>query len=150
MLQTDIKKELIAHVATSKDDEYRLGNTECGIQREILRQCQSVGCLDLPCAWTYHVPLSYEDTWDAKTNPRRETKEGTGVSICQGPVGAEKPHLFLIEFNMDGFPGGSDGKASACNAGDLGQIPRSGRSPGEGNGNPLQHSCLENPMDKGA
>ena len=47
-------------------------------------------------------------------------------------------------------PGGSDGKASACNAGDLGSIPGSGRSPGEGNGNPLQHSCLENPMDRGA
>ena len=42
------------------------------------------------------------------------------------------------------------GKASACNAGDLGSIPGSGRSPGEGNGNPLQHSCLENPMDGGA
>ena len=45
------------------------------------------------------------------------------------------------------FPGGSEGKASACNAGDLGPIPGSGRSPGEGNGNPLQHSCLGNPMD---
>ena len=52
-----------------------------------------------------------------------------------------------------GFPGGSDGKASTCNAGDLGSIPRSGRAPGEGNGNPLhplQYSCLENPMDRGA
>ena len=49
-----------------------------------------------------------------------------------------------------GFPGGSDGKASACNAGDPGSIPGSGRSPGEGNGNPLQHSCLENPTDGGA
>ena len=48
------------------------------------------------------------------------------------------------------FPGGSDGKASACNAGDPGSIPGLGRSPGEGNGNPLQHSCLENPMDGGA
>ena len=47
-------------------------------------------------------------------------------------------------------PGGSDSKASACNAGDPGLIPGSGRSPGEGNGNPLQHSCLENPMDGGA
>ena len=46
-----------------------------------------------------------------------------------------------------GFPGGSDGKASARNAGDPGLIPGSGRSPGERNGNPLQHSCLENPMD---
>ena len=49
-----------------------------------------------------------------------------------------------------GFPGGSNGKESACNAGDLGSIPRWGRSPGEGNGNPLQYSCLENPMDRGA
>ena len=49
-----------------------------------------------------------------------------------------------------GFPGGSEGKASACNMGDPGWIPGSGRSPGEGNGNPLQYSCLENPMDRGA
>ena len=48
------------------------------------------------------------------------------------------------------FPGGSDGKASVYNAGDLGSIPGSGRFPGEGNGNPLQYSCLENPMDGGA
>ena len=46
-------------------------------------------------------------------------------------------------------PGGSDGKASACSAGDLGSVPGSGRSPGEGNDNPLQYSCLENPMDGG-
>ena len=45
------------------------------------------------------------------------------------------------------FPGGSEVKASASNEGDLGSIPGSGRSPGEGNGNPLQYSCLENPMD---
>ena len=48
------------------------------------------------------------------------------------------------------FPGGSDGKASACNTGDPGSIPGLGRSPGEGNGNPLQYSCLENPRDGGA
>ena len=47
------------------------------------------------------------------------------------------------------IPGGSDGKACACNVGDLGSIPGSGRSPGEENGNPLQYSCLENPMDGG-
>ena len=45
---------------------------------------------------------------------------------------------------------GSDGKASVCNAGDLGSIPGLGRSPGEGNGSPLQYSYLENPMDRGA
>ena len=49
-----------------------------------------------------------------------------------------------------GFPGGSEVKASACNEGDLGLIPGLGRSPGEGNGNPLQYSCLESPMDRGA
>ena len=49
-----------------------------------------------------------------------------------------------------GFPGGSEVKASACNAGDPGSIPGMGRSPGEGNGDPLQYSCLENPMDRGA
>ena len=52
-------------------------------------------------------------------------------------------------FTLD-FPGGADGKASAYKAGDPGSIPESGSSPGEGNGNPLQYSCLENPMDGGA
>ena len=47
------------------------------------------------------------------------------------------------------FPGGSNGKASAYNAGDPGSISGWGRSPGEGHGNPLQYSCLENPMDRG-
>ena len=46
--------------------------------------------------------------------------------------------------------GGSDGKESVCNAGDLDSVPGLGRSPGEGNGNSLQYSCLENPMDRGA
>ena len=56
-----------------------------------------------------------------------------------------------VEFLITGYYGiGSDGKASACNAGDPGLIPGSGRFPGEENGNPLQHSCLENPMDGGA
>ena len=51
---------------------------------------------------------------------------------------------------MVDFPGGSDGKASVYNAGDLGSIPGLGRSAGERNGNPLQYYCLENPMDRGA
>ena len=49
-----------------------------------------------------------------------------------------------------GFPGSSDGKETACNAGDLGSISGSGRSLGEGNGNPLLYACLENSMDRGA
>ena len=52
--------------------------------------------------------------------------------------------------DIRGLPYSSDGKESAYNAGDPGSIPRSGKSPGEGNGNPLQYSCLDNSMDRGA
>ena len=61
-------------------------------------------------------------------------------------LGLEK----LLVTGSKGFPGGSAGKESACNAGDMGFIPGSGRSPGGGNSNPLQYSCLDNPMDRGA
>ena len=57
--------------------------------------------------------------------------------------------LWACVCTQSGFPGGSEVKASACNAGDQGLIPGLGRSPGEGNDNPLQYSCLENPMDGG-
>ena len=62
---------------------------------------------------------------------------------------------FVFNFDFPGgsdsdFPGGSDSKASVYNAGDPGLIPGLGRSPGEGNGNPLQYYCLENPIDRGA
>ena len=55
-----------------------------------------------------------------------------------------------IDSLLLGFPGGSEVKASACNSGDLGSIPGLGKSLGEGNGNPLQYSCLKNSMDRGA
>ena len=58
---------------------------------------------------------------------------------------AEAEKAFLMDF----FPGGSDAKESACNAGDPGSIPESGRSAREGNGNPLQYSLLRNPMERG-
>ena len=61
----------------------------------------------------------------------------------------EYSHFFYFSATMD-FPGGSDGKVSVYNAGDPGSIPGLGRSPEEGNGNPLQYYCLENPMDGGA
>ena len=63
---------------------------------------------------------------------------------------SRKKDCYTLRYKGMGFPGGSDGKASACNAEDLGSIPGSGRSPEEGNGNPLQHSCLENAMDGAA
>ena len=58
--------------------------------------------------------------------------------------------MFNPRLPLNNFPGDSDGKASAYNAGDVGLIPGPGRSHGEGNGNPLQYSCLENPMDREA
>ena len=58
--------------------------------------------------------------------------------------------LFTVSLSRDIFPGGLNGKASAYNVGDPGSIPGLGRSSEEGNGNPLQYSCLENPMDGGA
>ena len=64
----------------------------------------------------------------------------------------KKPHN-ITNIQLSGLwtlPCGSDGKEFACNAGDLGLIPGLGRSPGGGHGNPLQYSCLENPMDSGA
>ena len=67
---------------------------------------------------------------------KHKVKNGEGLA----------PRFTTSRFSS-GFPGGSDGKESACNAGDLSSILGLGGSPGEGNGNPLQYSCLENPMD---
>ena len=69
------------------------------------------------------------------------TFEPISKAICSAP------NIVVIKLYL-GFPGGSDGKASACNVGDPGSIPGSGRSPGEGNGNPLQYSCLKNGVAK--
>ena len=69
------------------------------------------------------------------------------VGIVSPPLSGSSPNLFP---HQQKFPDGSDGKASAYNVGEPGLIPGSGRSPGEGNGNPLQYSCLENPMEGGA
>ena len=67
------------------------------------------------------------------------------VAIWNDTFSLLVPHLYLSY-----FPGGSNSKASVYNVRDLGLIPGLGRFPGEGNGNPLQYSCLENPMDRGA
>ena len=66
------------------------------------------------------------------------------------PMGSCETALLGAGFCVKHFPGGSDGKVSACNAGDLDLIPVQRKSPGERNGIPLQHSCLENHMDGGA
>ena len=77
-------------------------------------------------------------------------KEGQHPLLLEAFLG-EGSHGFELDIvPVGGFPGGSEGKVSAWNAGDLGSIPGSGRPPGEGNGNPLQYSCLENSMEGGA
>ena len=77
-----------------------------------------------------------------------------GGEVCHRACDLEAELFFFFFFkvyiSLFGFPGDSDGKESACNVGDPGSIPRLGRSPGEGNGNPLQYSCLENSTDGGA
>ena len=75
--------------------------------------------------------------------------KGAQQSACHIICAPQKEYLlFLLGFTIWKFYGGSDSKASVYNAGDLGSIPGSGRSAGEGNGNPLQYYCLENPMDR--
>ena len=80
--------------------------------------------------------------------------EPTSPALAEGffitePPGKSKPQL-LPPLSLSEFPGGSDGKACAYYTGNPGSIPGLGRCPGEGNGTPLQYSCLENPMDRGA
>ena len=72
-----------------------------------------------------------------------------GLDETQTGIKIARKNISNLRYAED-FPGGSDGKVSAYNVGDLGSIPGSGRSSGEGNGNPLQYSCLENPIDRGA
>ena len=119
-----------------------------------------------PGEWKSHL-LQYSGLdnsigYSPWNSPGQNTGVG-GLSILQGifPTQGSNPGLphsrrildqlsLLYVYRHMGFPGGSEVKVSACYAGDLGLIPGSGRSPGEGNGNPFQYSCLENPMDRGA
>ena len=90
------------------------------------------------------VRLSMYAHTTCKLSPSSKSQE---YSACKNTIKKKKRILSFIQL---GFPGGSVGKESACNAGDPGSISGLGRSPGEGNGNPLQYSCLENLMDRGA
>ena len=93
-----------------------------------------------------------EGSW-AFEGLRESAKSLQQLGLLPRPVRGPHPHDANSPSGISscsGFPGGSEGEASARNAGDLGSTPGSGRSPGEGNGNPLQYSCLENPMDGGA
>ena len=105
-----------------------------------------------------HLPSPTPRGWG--THPSRQGFAGTSYGCPPPPVRPSRAEAVLHFLNelfyfhgsiqTEGFPGASDSKESACNTGDLGLIPGSGRSPGEENGYPFQYSCLENFMDKGA
>ena len=88
------------------------------------------------------MPKRLETTLQGQEGLQRDN----GGAVFTGDVSSADSQ----EIKGSHFPGGSDGKTSVYNAEDLGSIPGSGRSSGEGNGNPLQYYCLENPMDRGA
>ena len=81
---------------------------------------------------------------------RRDSRGWSISAAFRRSMALLKPWFFTSCLQHQDFPGGSDGKASAYNAGDQGSIPGWGRSPGEGNGKPLQYSCLWNLIDRGA
>ena len=96
--------------------------------------------------------LAFKDLWSLEKIEHWKINyyDSNPIHFVRSHATLELPS-FIAEYCWHmGFPGGSDGKESACNAGDPGLIPGSGRSPGEGNGNPTQYSCQENSMDRGA
>ena len=103
------------------------------------------------------LPIRWPKYWSFSISPSNEYSGLISFRInwldllaIQGTLKSLLQYQFFsTQISLD-FSGGSDGKASACNAGDLGLITGMGRSPGEGNGNPLQYSCLKNSMDGGA
>ena len=89
--------------------------------------------------------------WKIPWTKEPDGLQSMGLQIVRDNLVSEQEQHSILSFPfiLWGFPGSSDGKVSACNVGNLGSIPGSGRSPGEGNGNPLQYPCLENPVDGG-
>ena len=108
------------------------------------------GCRLCPESRRKRHPGSNALCAEARASP---APEDTGPQLLRAPPASDGTFPATYGGGTDSpgvFPGGSDGKESACNAGDLVSIPESGRPPGEGIGNPLLCSCLENPMDRGA
>ena len=114
---------------------------------------QNSTCLWAPCKPLERQALSGQDAEGCRGREVPElSDQATGFSwreeLCHWLRRLQMGFGELLS-QRPGFPGGWDGKEPACNVEDLGSIPGSGRSPGEENGNSLQHSCLENPMDRG-
>ena len=99
----------------------------------------------IPSNWSLEMKQAVKQPTVCKTAPQRQLSSHAHHGEVRNPGSPE-----LTCYSDPDFPGGSDGKASVYNEGDLGLIPGSGRSAGEGNGKPLQFYCLENPMDRGA
>ena len=109
-------------------------------------------CMRWPKYWSVSFNISPSNEYSGLISFRMDwldllAVQGTLTSLLQHY--SSKASILWCSA-LCGFPGGSEVKTSACNAGDLGSIPGSRRSPGEGNGNPLQYSCLKNPMYRGA
>ena len=105
--------------------------------------------------WKYQtiLPASWEICMQVKKQQLElDMEQWTGSKLGKEYTKAVDCHPAYLTYmqSTSGFPGGSDGKASACNVGDPVSIPRLGRSPRKGNGNPLRYSCLENSMGRGA
>ena len=121
---------------------------------------ESVLCIMWPKYWSFSFSISSSNEYSQLISFRIDwfdlvAIQGTFQHLFQHHSSKasifQHSAFFMVQLSHPlGFPGGSEVKASASNAGDPGLIPGSGRSPGEGNGNPLQYSCLENPMDRGA
>ena len=92
---------------------------------------------------------THNTRWRKGNTPTLLVGTQTGAAAMENLMDVPQKLKRALSYDL-GVPGGSVGKESACNVGDLGSIPGSGRSPGGGHGNPLQYSCLENPMDRGA
>ena len=122
-------------------------NSESKLPEEVL--CWEKGCMCVstePGHCMAQVPGSFASVTLFLLVPKLWTRKGPKSGMTYLIIGILKNSCEPVL----GFPGGSDGKDSACNAGNPVSISGLGRSPGEGNGNPLQYSCLENPMDRRA
>ena len=122
---------------------------------------QSMGSLRVRHDWVTSLSLSLSSIGEGNGNPLQcscleNPRDGGawwaavyGVSQSRTRLKRLSRSSSMSHSNFGGFPDDSDDKESACNTGDQGSIPGWGRFPGEGNGNPLQYSCLENSMDRG-
>ena len=133
------------HRKTTKRD--KIQNEEWGIMIHFrFQQSRRLGRLRICFQKSYQFVLSkWAGSLERATDGSKEARMYT-----EGDWLERRWTRWGIALCREGVPGGSDGKELTCNARDLGLIPGSGRSPGGGNGNPLQYFCLENPMDRGA